>query len=87
MQNHPNPFSSNTHIDYTLAKSGNVTLSIFNVNGELVRTIQNGHQVAGNYSIDWNGLNNSGNPAHSGVYFYRLQTEGFTATQKMFMLR
>jgi len=87
MQNHPNPFSSATRIDYMIAKSGKVTLSIFNVNGELVRTLQNGHQEAGNYSIDWNGLNNSGFPTHSGIYFYRLQTEGFTATQKMFMLR
>ena len=86
-QNHPNPFTSSTRIDYTLARSGHATLSIFNVNGELVRTLKNGNQAAGKYSVEWNGLNEAGNQVNSGIYFYRLQTNDFVGTMKMFLVR
>ncbi len=86
-QNHPNPFSSNTWIEYTLPKSGNMSLSVFNLNGELVSTLQSGNQAAGNYSVEWNGLNNAGNQVNSGIYFYRLQTEDLVGTMKMFLVR
>jgi hypothetical protein len=86
-QNQPNPFNSHTWINYSLPKPSNVSLNIFNVSGELVRTLQNGKQPAGKYSVEWNGLNNAGNPVSSGIYFYRLRTEGFTGTRKMFILR
>jgi hypothetical protein len=86
-QNHPNPFNSDTWISYSLPEPGNVVLQIFNVGGELVRTLQNGQQPTGKYSIEWNGLNNDGNPVSSGIYFYRLQTSGFVKTMKMFMLK
>lgn len=86
-QNRPNPFSSNTWINYSLPKQSNVTLNIYSINGELVRTLQNGKQSNGQYSIEWNGLNDLGIPVNSGVYFYRLQTEGFIQTKKMFLLK
>ncbi|MCD4695833.1 MAG: T9SS type A sorting domain-containing protein, partial [Bacteroidales bacterium] len=86
-QNFPNPFDSYTWINYVLPESSNVLLSIYNVRGELVCTLQNGQQTAGKYSVEWNGLNDSGNPMSSGIYFYRLQTEDFIETKKMFMLK
>jgi len=86
-QNRPNPFNSHTWITYSLPEAGSVSLNVFNVNGELVCTLQNGKQAAGKYSVEWNGLNNAGNPVSPGIYFYRLQTEGFSGTRKMFILR
>jgi len=86
-QNHPNPFNSNTWINYSLPKQSNVTLSIYSINGELVRTLQSGNQSAGKYTTEWNGLTDLGTPVKSGVYFYRLQTEGFIETKKMFKLK
>jgi len=86
-QNYPNPFNSLTWINYSLPKSSNAAINIYNVRGELIRTLQNGQQPAGKYSVVWNGLNDSGNPVRSGIYFYRLQTESFIETMKMFMLK
>jgi len=86
-QNQPNPFISHTWINYSLPEKSNVSLNIFNVNGELVRMLQNGQQPAGKHSVRWNGMNDTGNPVSPGIYFYRLQTEGFSETRKMFILR
>jgi len=86
-QNNPNPFSSSTWINYTLPKAGKTTLSIYNVRGELVRILQNGHQQSGKHSVQWNAVNDNGNPVKSGIYFYRLQAEDFVETKKMFMIK
>ena len=85
-QNQPNPFSSNTWINYTLPEAANVFLAIYNVNGELVRTLQNEKQTSGKYSVMWNGLNESQNKVSPGIYFYQLQTEGFVETMKMLIM-
>ena len=85
-QNYPNPFGSNTWIKYTIVKQSNITLNVYNIRGELIRTLQNVQQEAGKYSVEWNGLNDAGNRANSGIYFYRLQTDDFVETMKMFML-
>ncbi|RLD60130.1 MAG: hypothetical protein DRJ05_05220, partial [Bacteroidetes bacterium] len=86
-QNHPNPFSSNTWISYSLPDNGNVSLTIYDLTGELVRTLQNGHQPAGKHTVMWNGLNDFGNRVSSGIYFYSLKTEGFVETKKLFKLK
>jgi hypothetical protein len=86
-QNHPNPFSKSTLISYTLPVKGQVKLEVYNINGELVRTLQDQQQSAGTYNIEWNGLNNNGNQVTSGAYFYRLHTDRFIQTRKMFMLK
>jgi hypothetical protein len=86
-QNKPNPFISRTRIDYSLAQASNVTLKIYNVDGALIRILQNGQQSAGNYSVEWNGLNSEGNLVGPGIYFYRLQTEDYLGTMKMFMMK
>jgi hypothetical protein len=86
-QNQPNPFYSSTLISYSLPERANISLKIYNVKGELVQTLQNGQQPAGKYTVEWNGLNSAGIPVNSGIYFYRLQAEGFSGTMKMFILR
>ncbi len=87
LQNHPNPFNSSTWIEYSLPESGFVTLSIFDVNGELVCTLHNGNQSPGNYSVKWNGLNSSGKPVSAGAYFCRLTTQNYSGTIKILVLR
>jgi hypothetical protein len=86
-QNHPNPFNSFTWIDYVLSEPSNVTLNVYNLQGELVCTLENGQQPAGKYSVEWTGSNSSGNPVSPGIYFYRLQTEHYLGTMKMFMMK
>jgi len=82
-QNHPNPFNSNTWINYTLPGSSDVLLAVYNVNGELVRTLHKGKQASGNYSVKWNGLNDNQNKVSPGIYFYRLQTGDYIKTRKL----
>ncbi len=85
-QNSPNPFSSNTTITYLLPVSGTVNLVVYDIQGDLVQTLQSGPMPAGQHTVTWNGLNNQGNAASSGIYFYRIRTDGFVKTMKMFKL-
>jgi hypothetical protein len=83
-QNHPNPFNPTTTIEYSIARRGHVSLKVYNVAGQLVRTlvdeVQSPEQVK---PVAWDGTNNAGRRVSSGVYFYRLTTKGFTQTRKM----
>ena len=86
--NYPNPFNPETWIPYQLAKATDVTVSIYSVNGALVRTLALGHQAAGVYQSKsqaayWNGRNELGEQVASGVYFYTLTAGDFSATGKM----
>ena len=86
-QNTPNPFSSNTEISYSIPQQSFVSLNVYNFKGELVRTLQNSQQAAGKYTVQWNGLNETGSAINPGIYFYRLQTEDYTQARKLLMLR
>ena len=86
--NYPNPFNPETWIPYQLAKATDVTVSIYSVNGTLVRTLALGHQAAGVYQSKsqaayWDGRNELGERVASGVYFYTLTAGDFSATGKM----
>jgi len=87
MQNYPNPFNPSTTIEYELPKSGSVRLIVYNLLGQKVRTLVNARQTAGLHRAMWDGCNESGQPMSSGVYFYRLQADAKTQTQKMMLLR
>lgn len=89
-QNYPNPFNPGTWIPYQLSESGEVTIVIYNVNGELVKTLGLGYKEQGIYiakdkSAYWDGRNDFGESLASGIYFYQIQTQGFTATRKMLL--
>jgi flagellar hook assembly protein FlgD len=62
-------------------------LKIYNVAGQLVRTLVDGDMKAGAYTESWNGLSSSGDPVSSGVYFYKLVTKNFSMTKKMVLLK
>lgn len=86
--NYPNPFNPETWIPYQLAKATDVTVSIYSVNGALVRTLALGYQAAGVYqnksqAAYWDGRNELGERVASGVYFYTLTAGDFSATGKM----
>ena len=88
LHNYPNPFNPETWIPYQLAKSSDVTFSIYSVNGTLIRTLSLGYQAAGVYrsksrAAYWDGRNALGEPVASGVYFYTLTASDFIATGKM----
>ena len=88
LANYPNPFNPETWIPYQLAEPASVTLRIYTVNGELVRTLALGQTPAGIYQTRsraayWDGKNDVGEPVASGVYFYTLTAGDFNATRKM----
>ena len=88
LANYPNPFNPETWIPYQLAKSTEVMLRIYSVDGTLVRTLELGHQSTGMYhsknrAAHWDGRNQHGEVVASGVYFYTLTAGNFTATRKM----
>jgi len=81
-QNYPNPFNPSTVIDYTIAKAGNVTLKVYNMLGQEVATLVNGHQEANTYKVNFNA---SGLP--TGVYIYELRSGNRVASGKMLLLK
>ena len=88
LANYPNPFNPETWIPYRLAAAANVTLTIYDINGQVVRKLALGHQAAGVYqsrsrAAYWDGKNAFGEPVASGLYFYTLTAGDFTATRKM----
>ena len=64
-----------------------MTLKVYNVNGELVRTLANDSRAAGSYTLVWDGHNDAGQSVSSGVYFYKLVTNSFSQTKKMVLLK
>ena len=90
--NYPNPFNPETWIPYQLAESAEVTLTIYDTNGQLVRHLALGHQAAGIYrsrsrAAYWDGRNQLGESVASGLYFYTLTAGEFTATRRMLILK
>ena len=85
--NYPNPFNPSTKINYSVPKDGMVSLVVFNVVGQRVRTLANGPMAAGQYSITWDGRNDAGSVLSSGVYFYRLQAGEMAIVKKMLLLK
>ena len=86
-QNYPNPFNPTTKIDFALPRTGDVSLVIYNLMGQQVRTLLAKNMEYGFHTITWNGLDQSGRPVSSGVYFSELRARGFRQTKKMLMLK
>jgi len=81
-QNYPNPFNPSTEIIYTLAKSGNITLKVYNLLGSEVATLVNGFMESGKHSAKFNAKDFT-----SGVYFYTIKADNFTSTRKMMLMK
>jgi len=86
-QNYPNPFNPTTTIDYSIPKSGNVEIAIFNIAGQKVRTLVSQKQDAGFYKVVWDGHNDTGESVASGLYFYRLVSGSFSNIEKMTLVK
>ena len=101
-QNYPNPFNPTTTISYYLSEQSSVELTIFDIRGQEIRTLYDSEQPPGNYKLQWNGMDQAGNPVSTGVYFCRLNmgshvrhsepveeggTGSFSQTIKMIYLR
>ncbi len=86
-QNYPNPFNPRTTIEYAMPEPGPVCLSIYNALGQKVRHFNLGIRGAGNHRFDWDGCDEKGQPAPSGIYYYRLTAGGQTQTRKMVLVK
>lgn len=85
--NYPNPFNPTTTIRYEIAARSHVELRVYDVSGSLVRTLVDEQMPAGAHMVQWNGRTDAGDPASSGVYFYRLTAPGFSDVRKMTLLK
>jgi hypothetical protein len=87
MQNYPNPFNPTTVISFALPRSSDVRIDLYDITGRLVRTLADETMAAGNHTITFDGRSSSGNQLATGVYFYRMQANGFVATKKMLLMK
>ena len=92
LANYPNPFNPETWIPYRLAEDAFVSLTIYDLSGQIVRTLEVGHRIAAVYenrskAIYWDGRNSLGEQVASGVYFYTLTAGDYSATRKMVILK
>ncbi|MFH1699472.1 MAG: T9SS type A sorting domain-containing protein [Candidatus Zixiibacteriota bacterium] len=86
-QNYPNPFNPVTTIEYSLPQRSHVTIEVYNLLGQKVITLIDYEQIAGNYTIVWDGENDIGVSVATGVYLYRFQTDEYTETKKMLLVK
>jgi hypothetical protein len=81
-QNHPNPFNPMTRVTFSLPQASHVRLVIYNILGQPIATLVNGNREAGYHTVIWNASD-----AASGIYFYRIEADGFADTKKMVLLK
>jgi len=85
--NYPNPFNPETTISYSVKDREPVTIGIYNIKGQLVKTLLKGVQEPGNHTIVWNGTDDNGRSVSSGVYYYKMQAGKYSSTKKMIMMK
>lgn len=86
-QNYPNPFNPTTEIAFALPTDSYVELNVFNILGQKVTTLVAGDMPAGNHVFTWEGTDSDGGSVASGIYFYRISADNFTAAKKMMLLK
>ncbi|MBC8527793.1 MAG: T9SS type A sorting domain-containing protein [Candidatus Cloacimonetes bacterium] len=84
---YPNPFHPVTCINFSLNKEGYTTLKIFNIKGQLIKTLVNEYKRKGDYSILWDGKNKDGKEVSSGIYLYRVQVENHCVTRSLNLVK
>jgi len=85
--NYPNPFNPETTISLSLKDTAPVKVEIFNLKGQLVKTLVNGTLPAGKHNLVWKGMDNNGKAVSSGVYFYKMSTGKYSSTKKMILMK
>ena len=82
--NYPNPFNPSTTIEYSIAEISDVSISIYDASGRLVKNLISSQHVPGDsYQVSWNGTNESGTSVSAGMYFYKINAGSFVETKKM----
>ncbi len=81
-QNYPNPFNPSTTIEYNVPKSAYITIKVFNSAGQQVGVIEDGYEYAGNHTVSYDASR-----LPSGIYFYRMDTDGFSESKKMVLIK
>ena len=87
LQNYPNPFNEGTYIEFKLDKPGEYRISVLDVNVRTLRIIEADDQMSCNHTVYWDGKDNSGKPVATGVYFYRLEANGFSEMKRMVKIK
>jgi len=85
--NYPNPFNPSTTIQYSLSETGRVKISVYNIKGQLVKTLINETKEAGHHTVVWNGDDSRAKKVSSGIYFYRMETMAGSLVKKMLLLK
>lgn len=85
--NFPNPFNPSTTIDFQIPKDSRVTITVFNSNGQLIRTLADGNLQAGAHRVQWDGLDDQGNHVAAGIYLCRMKAGDFMDTKRMIMVK
>ncbi len=85
--NYPNPFNPTTTIEFSIQNESKVDLSIFNIKGQFIKSLINESLFTGDYSVTWDGVDNSGKFVGSGVYFYQIKTKSKILTKRMLLLK
>ena len=85
--NYPNPFNPTTNIAYSVKEAGNVTLQVYNIKGQLVKTLVDDVKETGKHTTIWAGTDNSNKSVSSGVYFYKMKSGNYTSTKKMILMK
>ncbi len=85
--NYPNPFNPETTISFTLKNPGHVTLDIFNLKGQKVKTLVNEYKASGRHDIVWNGTDQNNSNVASGIYFYKMRNGKYSSTKKMILMK
>ncbi len=87
LTNFPNPFNPTTTVEFSIPEKADVKLSVYNVKGQLVKTLVDSKLDAGTQAFTWHGVDNTNKPVSSGVYFYKLEVGSKSEIQKMLMLK
>ncbi|HGY55091.1 MAG TPA: T9SS type A sorting domain-containing protein [Caldithrix abyssi] len=86
-QNYPNPFNPTTTIAFDVPRSSKIVLSIYNVRGQKIRTLVNQTFSPGRYKVEWDGKNNLNRQMPTGIYFYKIEADGFESVHKMILMK
>ena len=86
-QNYPNPFNPSTTIEFRMSEAANVSVKVYNVLGQVVKTLVSGTLPSGTHHVTWDARDEAGAPVSSGLYLYRMETTGFTATKTLVLMK
>ena len=87
LPNYPNPFNPSTTIPFAVPRETDVAISIFDISGRLIKRLISTQYPAGQHKVVWNGRSDAGIQVSSGIYFYRMKTEGFIQTRKFLLTK